>query len=423
MTDLGAELESLRNAANRFADGAQRMNAVASHLSAQTAVLSNRYGAQRQQLESVSRALQRHSVTLRAFSGDLETQRRDQERVSGDSGQGGHVGGIVAGAVGGSAAVGALLRGIPRPVRSAVSGRLLPGRRRPNPLSSISKAVVGDRGRLWTSFVRETHERSGIARGSIEVGQGISRAYRTAPHAPRTLKRFLKLNVRDFPKAFDSRKVGAVTKAKYLKEVRKSSGMLVGSLAALGLQKLGHEKASVGVSNALNAVSGLRDFKTISNLKKLSDLRHPLKLLKPVTKISKPVMRVSRLGGGFAIVSGGLGLVETAQKWKAGDISGGVALRDGGVNSAYMVGGALMLFPGTAPIGAAIVAGASVVQAGVWIYDNRKQIGAVATRAASAVRNVVANPVQAARATGAFASKVSAGAKKTVGKIFKGFKR
>jgi hypothetical protein len=422
MTDLGAELESLRNAANRFADGAQRMNAAASYLSAQTAVLSNRYGTQRQQLESVCRALQRHSVTLRAFSGDLETQRRDQERVSGDRGQGGHVG-IVAGGVGGSAAVGALLRGIPRPVRSVAPGRLLPGRRRPNPLPSISRAVVGEKGRLWTSFVRETHDRSGIARGFIEVGQGLSRAYRKAPHAPRTLKGSLKLNVRDLPKAFSNRTVGAVTKAKYFKEVRKSSGTLIGSAFAYGLQKFGYENASVGVANAVNSVSGLRDFKTISNLKKLSDLRHPLKLLKPVTKLSKPVMRVSRLGGGFAIVNGGLGLVETVQKWKAGKISGGVALRDGGVNSAYVVGGALMLFPGTAPIGAAIVAGASVVQAGAWIYDNRKQIGAVATRAASVVRNVVTNAVQAARATAAFASKVSDGAKKTVGKIFKGFKR
>ena len=349
MSDLGAELESLRKAALRFSDGAHRLNAVASHLSAQSAVLSNRYAVQRQHVDALSASLHRRGATLQRFSNELESQRRDQERVSGD---GGHIGRSL---VGHSSST--LIRGIPRVARAAATtGLMLEGWTR------VPSGAGPTRLGLWIDFAKNTKRQVSIAKKVTLTATSFSRAYVKSPRAPRTLKGFLTLRVSKVPRALALQKVTSkAASVKHLKKAKTGAKSLVGLGAAALLQQSGNKDlqfAGDGLEKGLSVVSGAKS------------------ALSGVGKVAKGAGKVSKVSGAFAIIGGGIGLAETYDKYRTGKISGAIALRDGGLNAASMVGGALLLFPATAPAGAVVLVASSAVQAGIWIYDNRQRIGA-----------------------------------------------
>ena len=92
-----------------------------------------------------------------------------------------------------------------------------------------------------------------------------------------------------------------------------------------------------------------------------------------------------------------------------------------------MIAGGVMMFTPAAPVGAVIIAGAAVVQASFWVYDNRKKVAGYAQNAARVVtkaQTVVVRAVatQVTRVVPApvqqMAVQLASGAKKTLSKLF-----
>jgi hypothetical protein len=104
----------------------------------------------------------------------------------------------------------------------------------------------------------------------------------------------------------------------------------------------------------------------------------------------------TKAGGALAIVGGAIGLVGDYSDWRNGSISGKRAILKGSIHGASVVGGVLMFTP-AAPIGAAIILGAAVVEAGVWLFDNRAKVAALAKGGARAFGKVAALETEAAK--------------------------
>jgi hypothetical protein len=361
------------------------------------------------------RLVQHHVANLHALAQSLHQEAGDQQRVSGDRANlGGGFGSLGARSVGG--AVGAagtlpLLRGMPRRVKPLTGVapilRGTPRLGRPKGASTTYNKAMAD----WAERSRKQAE---AGRSAIQSSQSLVRAFQKAPHGPRTISGLLKIKHPEILERFATKSVSAATKAKYLKSAKGAGGSLLGSLAVLALTRGENESLAKTIGQGFD--QGGSVFGSVKQVKELKGL----------TKLSRPVGAAAKVGGAFAIAGGVIGLIDTANRYTSGNISGKRAAAEG-LGNAAMIAGGVMMFTPAAPIGAVVIAGAAVVQAAFWVYDNRQKIAAYSKTAALAVAKVqtaVAHAVatQVVRVIPApvkqMATQLAIGAKKTLVKIF-----
>ncbi len=412
---LGADIGSLTRAGNRFSDGASRLTRAGSPLHASAGGLSSRFAGSRNEIDHAVRLLQSHAANLHALAHSLHKEASDQQRVSGDRSNLGSASSLGARGLApvGVGAAGALplLRGMPRRVKPLVGTvPILRGTprlgKRSGMLPTYNKAIAD-----WANRSRLQAE---AGRSAIESSQSLIRSFQKAPHGPRTISGLFRIKPNEILQRFATKSVSATTKAKYLKSSKGAGGSLLASLAVLALTRGDKETVVKTFGEGLD--QGLSVVGAIAQARKLQGL----------TQLTRPISIAAKVGGGFAILGGVIGLVDTANRYKAGKISGGRAAGEGLTNAAMIAGGVMMFTP-AAPIGAAIIAGAAVVQAGLWIYDNRQKVAGYAQTAARVVTKaqtaaVRAVATQVTRVVPApvkqMAVQLASGAKKTLSKLF-----
>jgi hypothetical protein len=417
---LGANVGSLGQAANRFTEGANRTTGPVGPLLRSANGLSSRFASSHNEIDHAVRLLQGHASVLNSFAHILHVEAGDQQRISGDRSNLGHAGPF--GVIGSGSALGGLfaagkrpiLRGVPRSVKPMKNlGPLLRG----VPRFSLGSGAKRPYNQALADWADTSLGRAQSGRTVIEMSQSMVRAFRKAPHSPRTITGFtklLKLKPAEIVKRFKTESVGATTKAKYFKNAKGAGLSLLSSFAVTALTRGDEQNAAKvfgqGLEHGLNIASSLSDVRKLSGL----------------TKLTRPLSVASKVSGGFAILGGVLGIVDTANRYNAGVISGKRAVGEGLLNGASIAGGVMMFTP-AAPIGAVLIAGAAVVQAGLWVYDNRRQITAYAKTAARVVAKVQTAAVKAvvtqvAKAFPApvkkMAAQIASGAKKTLSRFF-----
>lgn len=398
--EVGADLRALDDATHRFATAANDLRSAAIEVD-RSNLFSARFGAIRNSLNSTAVALKSSAVRCSDMAAVLHNQRTEQERVSGDR------------ASFGSTAIrrapSLLVGGVPR-----ISQARIPFSLARFAGGMPSAVAVGP----WADFLKTTKERSGLAKDTIEFGQGISRAFLKSPRGPRTIRGLLTMRVDQASSRFAMKGVSAATRAKYLKQAGVGGVGIAGVVASILLQRSSNVHARLGGAGLGKGLDVWASAKIFNDLRGLS-------------KISRPAKVLGKVGGAFAVFGGVVGLVEDYQGWRAGGIKGKgdvtSAVAKTAAHGAMAVGGTMMLAaplagpaaPVVLAVGGAVVLGASVVEAGAWIYDNRKQIAATATSAARAVSNGAAKLTTAVtRNASKLTNSIAKGATNRVRRLF-----
>jgi hypothetical protein len=376
--ELGSQVNDVRRLGQRFDSASQSLSSHGRQLNRSAVMLSARFAAERNLASSIASRAAQHSVRLQQQAGVAVRQAGEQERVSGDRIQFSGAGLAAFGAFAGS---------------SGTFGPASRGNRIGSLLGSQARRITSSASRHVTSA---NQKRAEWTHGTFDAGKTFLRSYKF-PHAPRKLSTFARTNVLDIKRKFTptTRVAGKALRG----EAAFGIAGVVGGFFAGRLEKHGvndfYRNFGAGSGKLLEALLPIRSaqgiFKAtksgLTSVSKLKALVHPLKPLSGGAAVA------AKIGGGFAILGGAIGIFEAASKYKSGEWDGNKAAFKGATNAATLVGGVLMFTP-AAPLGAAIVAGAAIVQAGAWAIENRTQIASFAT--ATAKKAFSSAPVQAA---------------------------
>jgi hypothetical protein len=359
--ELGADLGGLDLLAQRFDVAGDQIRSAAAQLERSLWTLSPRFGYDRQQMLRISQQMYQHANRLDGRAQLVMRQRDAQYRVSGDR-------------VGFTAVHLPSVRRGPDPramVRPAGLGRVLGLQAVKAAAGSVIFGAASGVTRL--SGARDW---AGHVSDSYGAAQSMRRAFVKFPHAPRKVSTTLTQDVKGIGRRYKGAPVSTATRAKYLKEGTLSIGTMAGGIGASWLETHGANEAyrnfGAGAGKTLNALTA------IDSAQKL------IAATSGATKLVGRAAVVAKVGGAFAIVGGVIGLAGNITDYSSKKITGWRALRDGSLNAATIVGGVLMFTP-AAPIGAVILAGAAVLQAAAWAYDNRAKIASFVSSTAKKV--------------------------------------
>jgi hypothetical protein len=392
VSELGANIADLRQAADRFAGVASRLESASGNLMRASWNIPPRFGYLATHLSTPASRIQQESHRLSDQVWLLRRQADDQERTS----QGRGVG---SGAIQRSAVVRA--GGIGRAIGAAAgAGAIAVAPRSFFRLAdSASQHILG----------QERFKKAiGIGNDSTRILQAVSRSRWVSPHAPRTISGLLKMPLRNVPKRFALKAASASTKAKYLKQAKGGIIPLIGSAVAI----LGGSSSNRFVQTAS---------KGLENLVAVTGAFDTARKLSTVSKMTRPALAMAKVGGGLAVVGGVFGLAENWSEWRTGKRTVGRAAIGSGVSALAIGAGVAMFIPGAAPIAAGVLLGVAAAEAALWVWDNNPAVKAAAGKAVSAVGSAAKAGYQAASNTVAAVSKtvdsVKKGAVKSVRRL------